>query len=134
MAERRLRSVRARATLGAVVVVLVALVVGAVAFHAVLSSTLAGSAGDAAETRLQEIEQRLDDGGPGVIRDFDDDVVQLLDSDGRVTATSEDAAGQTLPVDDGPITADVDGDRYVVVGDDLDDGRLVVGVPYDDQE
>jgi signal transduction histidine kinase len=134
VAERRLRSVRARATLGAVVVVLVALVVGAVAFHAVLSSTLAGTAGDAAETRLHEIEQRLDDGGADVIRDLDDDVVQLLDADGRVTATTEDAAGETLPAADGPTTVDVDGDRYVVVGDDLDEGRLVVGVPYDDQE
>ena len=63
MASRSWRSVRGRTTLGATVVVAVALLIGAFSFYGVLSASIHGSTERAAEQRLEELTERA--GGPG---------------------------------------------------------------------
>jgi hypothetical protein len=78
--------VRGRTTLGATVVVAVALLVGAFSFYGVLSASIHGSTERAAEQRLDELAERV--GGPGRdgIDAIDDEIVQLLGPDGSVRA------------------------------------------------
>ena len=63
MARRLWRSVRGRTTLGATLVVAVALLLGAFSFYGVLSASIHGSTERAAEQRLEELVSRFD--GPG---------------------------------------------------------------------
>lgn len=137
MADRSWRSVRARTTLGATVVVAVALLIGAFSFYGVLSASIHGSTERAAEQRLDELSERA--GGPGGkgIDALDDEILQLLGPDGAVRAASEEARdklGSTpLPVDDDPQTTTVDGDTVLVVSEDVDgDQTLVLAVSMDD--
>ena len=83
MASRAFRSVRARTTLGATVVVAVALLIGAFSFYGILSSSIHASAERAAEQRLDELAERFDGpgGGPGGERgvdSLDDEIVQII--------------------------------------------------------
>lgn len=137
VADRSWRSVRARTTLGATVVVAVALLIGALSFYGVLSASIHGSTERAAEQRLDELSERA--GGPGGkgIDALDDEILQLLGPDGSVRAASEEARdklGSTpLPVDDDPQTTSVDGDTVLVVSEDIDgDQTLVLAVSMDD--
>lgn len=139
MASPSWRSVRGRTTLGATLVVAVALLLGAIAFYAVLSDTVFASTEQAAEQRVDELGDRLGDPGSGdrAIGSLDDDLVQIIGADGTVEAASEDAReaqGSTpLPVSDDPRTVTVDGEPMIVVSAELDDGRtLVLAVPVDD--
>ena len=137
MASRGWRSVRGRTTLGATVVVAVALLIGAFSFYGVLSASIHGSTERAAEQRLSELAERA--GGPGGkgVDALDDEVLQILGPDGSVRAASEEARdklGSTpLPADDDPQTTTVDGDTVVVVSEDIDgDQTLVLAVSMDD--
>ena len=140
MASRGWRSVRGRTTLGATVVVAVALLIGAFSFYGVLSASIHGSTERAAEQRLEELAERA--GGPGGkgiagVDALDDEILQVIGPDGSVRAASEDAReklGSTpLPVDDDPQTTTVDGDPVLVVSEDLDDDHtLVLAVSTED--
>lgn len=137
MASRGWRSVRGRTTLGATVVVAVALLIGAFSFYGVLSASIHDSTERAAEQRLGELSERA--GGPGGkgVDALDDEILQLIGSDGSVRSASEDAReklGATpLPVDDDPQTTTVDGETFVVVSEDLEgDQTLVLAVSMDD--
>ncbi|QYM64285.1 cell wall metabolism sensor histidine kinase WalK [Microbacterium sp. Se5.02b] len=137
MASRGWRSVRARTTLGATAVVAVALLVGALSFYGVLSASMHSSTERAAEQRLEELAERA--GGPGGkgIDALDDEIIQIIGPDGAVRAASEDARdalGSTpLPLDDDPQTMTVDGDRVLVVSEDIEGDRtLVLAVSMDD--
>ncbi|CAN7537609.1 HAMP domain-containing sensor histidine kinase [Microbacterium maritypicum] len=137
MASRGWRSVRGRTTLGATVVVAVALLIGAFSFYGVLSASIHGSTERAAEQRLSELAERA--GGPGGkgVDALDDEILQILGPDGSVRAASEEARdklGSTpLPADDDPQTTTVDGDTVVVVSEDIDgDQTLVLAVSMDD--
>ena len=137
MASRNWRSVRGRTTLGATVVVAVALLVGAFSFYGVLSASIHSATERAAEQRLQELSERT--GGPGGrgVDALDDEILQIIGPDGSVRAASEDAReklGSTaLPVDDDPRTTTVDGETYLVVSDDIGgDQTLVLAVSMDD--
>ena len=140
MASRNWRSVRGRTTLGATVVVAVALLVGAFSFYGVLSASIHSATERAAEQRLQELSERT--GGPGGrgVDALDDEILQIIGPDGSVRAASEDAReklGSTaLPVDDDPRTTTVDGETYLVVSDDIGgDQTLVLAVSmHDDAE
>lgn len=137
MASRSWRSVRGRTTLGATVVVAVALLIGAFSFYGVLSASIHGSTERAAEQRLDELTERSDGPGRGGIDTLEDEFVQLIGADGSVRAASEDARealGSTaLPVSDDPQTTTVDGEQMLVVSDDLDDDQtLVLAVSMDD--
>lgn len=137
MASRGWRSVRGRTTLGATVVVAVALLIGAFSFYGVLSASIHSSTERAAEQRLSELAERA--GGPGGkgVDALDDEILQILGPDGSVRAASEEARdklGSTpLPADDDPQTTTVDGDTVLVVSEDLDgDQTLVLAVSMDD--
>ena len=136
MASRSWRSVRGRTTLGATVVVAVALLIGAFSFYGVLSASIHGSTERAAEQRLEEFTERA--GGPGKDIDaLDDEILQIIGADGSVRAASEDAReklGSTpLPVDDDPQTTTVDGETVLVVSEDIErDQTLVLAVSMED--
>ncbi|MFK0239673.1 sensor histidine kinase [Microbacterium sp. NPDC090281] len=137
MASRGWRSVRGRTTLGATVVVAVALLVGAFSFYGVLSASIHDSTERSAEQRLEEFAERA--GGPGSkgVEGLDDEILQIIGPDGSVRAASEDAReklGSTpLPVDDDPQTMTVDGESVLVVSEDIDgDQTLVLAVSMED--
>ncbi|TFB16410.1 HAMP domain-containing histidine kinase [Microbacterium sp. 3H14] len=128
---------RGRTTLGATVVVAVALLIGSFSFYGVLRSSMHDNTVRAAEQRLEQLSDRT--GGPGGrgIDALDDEILQLIGPDGSVRAASEDAReklGSTpLPIDDDPQTTTVDGDPVLVVSEELDDDRtLVLAVAIDD--
>ncbi|WP_417541248.1 sensor histidine kinase [Microbacterium maritypicum] len=137
MASRSWRSVRGRTTLGATVVVAVALLIGAFSFYGVLSASIHGSTERAAEQRLEELTERA--GGPGGkgIDALEDEILQIIGADGSVRAASEDAReklGSTpLPVDDDPQTTTIDGETVLVVSEDIErDQTLVLAVSMED--
>ncbi len=137
VASRSWRSVRGRTTLGATVVVAVALLIGAFSFYGVLSASIHGSTERAAEQRLEELTERA--GGPGGkgIDALDDEILQIIGADGSVRAASEDAReklGSTpLPVDDDLQTTTVDGETVLVVSEDIErDQTLVLAVSMED--
>ena len=138
MADRGWRSVRGRTTLGATVVVAVALLVGAFTFYGVLSTSIHGSTERAAEQRLEELAERLDGpGGGDAINAVDDEIVQLIGPDGSVRAASEEARealGSTpLPLSDDAQTLIVDEEQMLVVSEDLEgDQTLVAAVSMED--
>lgn len=141
-AGRWWRSVRGRTTLGATLIVAIALAVGAVSFYAVLSGSIRSSSESAAEQRLEELGDRLDrPGGPGAgghdIEALDDEFVQLLAPDGSVRFATEDAQealGSTaLPAGDDARSVTIDGEPMLVVSDDLDgDQTIVLAVSVED--
>ncbi len=137
MASRGWRSVRGRTTLGATIVVAVALLIGAFSFYGVLSASIHSSTERAAEQRLSELAERA--GGPGGkgIDALEDEILQILGPDGSVRAASEEARdklGSTpLPADDDPQTTTLDGDTVLVVSEDIEgDQTLVLAVSMDD--
>lgn len=121
---------RGRTTLGATLIVAVALAIGAVSFYAVLSSSVSGSTAQAAQQRLEQLGDR--EGGPDGrgIDALEDEFVQLLGADGAVRAASEDARetlGSTpLPVADDAVTMTIDGEPMLIVSDDIDDAQTIV--------
>lgn len=128
---------RGRTTLGATLVVAVALLVGAFSFYGILSASIHGATERAAEQRLDELGERA--GGPGGrgIDALEDEVLQVIAPDGSVRVASEEARdklGSTpLPVDDDPRTTTIDGERVLVVSEDLDrDETLVLAVSMED--
>ena len=128
---------RGRTTLGATVVVAVALLIGAFSFYGVLSASIHGSTERAAEQRLEELTERTDGPGGKGIDALDDEILQIIGADGSVRAASEDAReklGSTpLPVDDDPQTTTVDGETVLVVSEDIErDQTLVLAVSMED--
>ncbi|MFS0894654.1 sensor histidine kinase [Microbacterium sp. 179-I 3D3 NHS] len=138
MANRWWRSVRGRTTLGATVVVAVALAIGAFSFYAVLSAAVHGSTERAAEQRLDELVDRADGPGRAAVEALEDEFAQIVGPDGTVRSASEDARealGSTpLPIADDPQTRIIDGEPMLVVSNDLDDGdgTLVLAVSMED--
>jgi signal transduction histidine kinase len=116
-------TVRARTTAVAVLVVGIALLVGAVALVASLREVLTTEVRTAAELRAERAVMALDVGGTPasvVVTDDDDVVIQVLDSDGTVVAASTNATG--LPQvadleagDEAEITVPFDDDRLLAV-------------------
>ena len=133
MGRQRWRSVRARATAGATAVVAVALVVGAIAFVAVLGWSLRDASTRAGEARAEELATRIGAQGVELVRDLDDDQIVMVIDGGATVAASPDAEGLSVPVSDDPQVLTVDGDAVLFVSEELDDDRtLLVGVPTED--
>ncbi|MGK9461280.1 sensor histidine kinase [Streptomyces sp. G6] len=90
--SRLFGSVRARATLGATLVVAVALVAAGTAVLLSLRSNLLGEAGTQAERSAREVATELAIGTPygELSLDVDDRPLQIVDEDGRLVAASED--------------------------------------------
>ncbi|MFB9649981.1 sensor histidine kinase [Curtobacterium pusillum] len=130
--RRRFRSLRARTTLGAVVVVLAALLVGAAAFVVVLRLVLLDGVRTSAESGLDQAAARVEADGAGAVRGYEDVLVQVVDDDGSVIAHGDDADPPALPTADESRWSH-DGERWLLVADDVDlpgggDATLVYGV------
>ncbi|MDQ1125885.1 HAMP domain-containing protein [Microbacterium sp. SORGH_AS 505] len=130
-----LRTLRARITAAATIIVAIVMMLASIGFSAVLSSEVRDATTRAAETRAAELATRIDDSGTAGIADLDDDIVQVVDESGRVVAASEDAEEGTLPADrDGEVVT-YDGDPVLIVVDEADDdARVVLAVPVDGDE
>lgn len=137
--SRRPRSIRARATGGAALVVLVALVLGAVAFVGVLRTSLVDGVRSTAEQGLDSLTARVEADGAAAVRAEDDDVLaQLQDGDGRVLARAEDSPDRPLAAAEESRYRH-DGERWLLVADDVSlpgggDGVLVVGASLEDAD
>lgn len=132
----RLRSLRARITAVATLIVAVVMIGGSIVFHAVLGASVHGATERAAETRLEELAAMIEAEGVGAaatrIAELDD-LVQIVDNAGRVVAASDDAEDGTLPIVAPGTVVMFDGDPVLLVRDDLDDDlELVLGVAVDD--
>lgn len=131
---------RGRTTLGATLVVAVALLIGALSFYGILSSSIQASAERAAEQRLEELAERFDGpGGRGVegLAGLDDEIVQIIGRDGTVRGASEDARDElgssSLPISDDARRLRIGGEPMLVVSDELDDDdTLVLAVSIED--
>ncbi|MGW3118599.1 sensor histidine kinase [Streptomyces sp. NPDC001107] len=143
--QRRLRAVRVRATLVAVLAVAIALVAGGTALVLGLRSELSGDVRDAARARAQQVA-RVIDAGRGVpaatVTDPAEEFLQVVDGAGGVVAASSNVAGRPAlarlkpgasasvrtPLDEDPFLVVAvgarDGDRKLVVLD----GRAPAGV------
>src|SRR6188768_3248137 len=122
VADRRPgRSVRARATIGATLVVAVALILGATAFFLILRSTVLDSAERSAEARADEVAGRIVTEGVGVVGGMDDEIVRVVSAEGETLAESDQMAGAA--VDPGASTqlVMIDDEPNLVVADELDD-------------
>jgi signal transduction histidine kinase len=127
--------VRVRTTLAAVVVVGVALLVGAVALVAAMQATLVGNLREATALRAAELAAVLEGGErPGfAVADPDEELVQVVDVDGTVVDASDNVAGrppvaQLQPGQSERIGAAVGDDDLLAAasGAHTPDGRLTV--------
>jgi signal transduction histidine kinase len=132
--------VRARTTLGATLVVAVALVVGALAFFLVLRGSVLAAAERTGETRAEQIAQAVESDGAGALASLDDEIAQLVDGGGTVLAATEDAEGLPLPVTADPTLARVGDETLLVVSETTEidrgvegDAHVVVGVAVEDE-
>jgi signal transduction histidine kinase len=129
--------VRGRTTLGATIVVAVALAIGALSFYGILSASIHSATERSAEQRLDELSERLDQRGGREVDRLEDEIVQIIGADGSVRAASEDARealGSTpLPLDDDPQTRTIDEEPMLIVSDGIgDDDTLVLAVSIED--
>ncbi len=95
--KRGLSSVRFRSTLGASVVVLVALIVASVALIGILRSSQLSGIDNALELRAIDIESLLDGGAlptSVAVESEDDSFVQIVDDRGDIIAASSNLEGQ----------------------------------------
>lgn len=127
-----MRSVRARTTLGAVAVVLATLLVGAATFVVVLRLVLLDGVRAAAQAGLDQASARVGDDGAGVVRGYEDVLVQVVGEGGSVLAHGDDADPPALPTADESRWSH-DGERWLLVADDVDlpgggEATLVYGV------
>ena len=141
-----MRSLRARAAVGAVAVVGVALVVGAVIMVLLTRSSLTGNVREAAELRAEDVFASIEQGGVSpadlAVEDEEDGFIQVVDTQGDVLAASDNIAGEPALAElddegstilgDGPVT----GARFVVVGLDATgpegDVTILVGRSLED--
>lgn len=129
-------SLRARAALGAVAVVGLALLVGSVAMVLLTRSSLTGNVREAAELRADDVATALEVGVIAAadlsVEDEEDAFIQVVDADGAVTASSANVDGlpavadlgneESEVIDEAPVGED----RFVVVGIAAADGESTV--------
>lgn len=132
---RRPRSVRARTTLGAGLVVLTALVIGAVAFVVVLRLVLLDGVRTSAEAGLEQVSSRVEADGAAAVTGYEDVLVQVVGDGGAVLAHGEEADGVALPTADESRWTH-DGERWLLVADDVElpgggEATLVYGATLD---
>ena len=117
--RRRFRSVRARTTLGAGLVVLAALLVGATAFVVVLRLVLLDGVRTSAEAGLEQASSRVEAEGAAAVSGYEDVLVQVVGPGGSVLAHGDDADPPALPTADESRWSH-DGERWLLVADDVD--------------
>ncbi|PPF66311.1 sensor histidine kinase [Clavibacter michiganensis] len=136
--SRHRRSLRVRATTAVALIALVLGALGAVAFALVLRASLEDGVRQATERTLETITDTVAARGPDAVTELgDDDLVQVLDADGRVLAHGEDAGGTALTAPGGSGVVVRDGERRLAVSDEVDDAdgvTVVVAAPLEDAD
>lgn len=132
----RFGTVRVRATLAAVAVVGIALVIGAIVLVNVLRQTLIDEVADLSRAQAQEFASALESGPAAPNLDTeppDEQLVQVLDSSGAVVRSSANIAGDPAlarlqPGDSTRFTTAVDDDEFIAVAAlaNTPDGPFVV--------
>lgn len=144
-----LRSIRSRLTIGALLVVAVALIAGSFAAVQVLRATLTDSVAASVRQDVDTISAQLER-GPGRVDAIDDDVLVRLqdvgddhggerdedDTAGPAPDQTNDDDARALPVvrDDRAQRIEVDGEPYLAVSEQTDRGTLTVARPLDGVE
>ncbi|MDQ4054267.1 MAG: ATP-binding protein [Actinomycetota bacterium] len=132
-------SVRVRTTVGAVVVVALALAAGAALLVLLLRDSLTDGLATTAEDRAEELAGQIETSGlPDTLGGAEDDdevddvVLQVTDAGGHVVVSSQ-TLSEPLPATDGEVELPGTGQRYVVETDDAGDGYVVsVAVSLED--
>ncbi|WP_317231185.1 ATP-binding protein, partial [Clavibacter sp. MX14-G9D] len=136
--SRHRRSLRVRATTAVALIALVLGALGAVAFALVLRASLEDGVRQATERTLETITDAVAARGPDAVTGLgDDDLVQVLDADGRVLAHGEDAGGTALTAAGSSGVVVRDGERRLVVSDEVDDAdgvTVAVAAPLEDAD
>lgn len=132
---RRALGIRTRITAGATLVVAVVLALGAVGVVGLLAQNLAAGVATRLEAELTGIADGLDAGlvPAAWIADRDDESLiawRAVTDAGTTTVVNAEAA-LALPAPPGgdPVRTVIDGDPYLVVGQDLDAGTLLLAAP-----
>lgn len=136
--QARVGTVRVRTTVAAVVVVGVAMAVGAVVLVAVLRDTLTRGVRVAARLRAADVATVLESGtGPGglAVDDVEDLLIQVLDENGEVVASSPNVEGlppvaRLRPGESAQVAVPVEDEDFLAVATaaDTPEGRLTVVV------
>jgi signal transduction histidine kinase len=120
----RVATVRVATTAVATVFVAVALVGGALALLAVLRGTLINEVKDAARTQALEVAAQLDAGQPPTLEvaGSDEQLVQVLGSDGSVLASSRNVMGDAgvarlRPGESAEVVTPLDSDAFMAVAE-----------------
>lgn len=126
----RIRSIRARVTIGALLAVGIALVAGAVGTVMLLGQLLTQGVATSVEQDLETIGEQLESGTVD-IGDLDGEVLVRLQ--GAQSAANDDDA-EHLPVvgEDSVVRIVLDGDPYLAASEDTDAGTLTVARPIEE--
>lgn len=127
---RRPRSITARVTWGAVLVVALALVAGSAAGVAILARSLTDGVAVALDGDLDTIGERIEDGVFDV-QDAGDDLLVRLRSGDTVAVDDDEAALLPEVAEDETRRVIVDGDAYLAASSNTDAGVLTVARPVD---
>lgn len=121
---RMLRSLRARVTAGALLIVAVVLALGSIGGVLLMERSLSDAVAAAVEDDLDALGDQLEE-RPDRIDGVDDDALVRLDGpDPRIN--DDDAERLPAMPDEHPRRVDVDGDPYLAASEDTDAGTLTV--------
>lgn len=125
------RSIRARVTAGAFIVVAVALGVGAVATVQILAGALTEGVRVTVEQDLDTLTDQLETTPPTqAIDGIDDDLLVRLSGPSPVT-NDDDAAGLPEVAEDATVRITIDGDAYLAGSEETDAGTLTAARPLE---
>lgn len=126
------RSIRARVTAGALIVVALVLGIGAVVTVQILARSLVEGVAVTVEQDLESIGDRLER-GPGmmtVIEDIDEEVLVRL-SGATPEMNDEDASNLPVVAEDETLRVVIDGEPYLAASEGVDAGVLTVARPLE---
>ncbi|MFE6736959.1 sensor histidine kinase [Microbacterium sp. NPDC057650] len=144
MAVRKVRitrSIRARITLGALIVVALALGIGSVVAVRIMEGSLTAGVSVALEQNLKTIADQVDR-DPSAVKELDSDVLVRLDpagdkgghgtdDDDEDEEPDDDAAGLPTASESDPARVVIDGEPYLVASEETDAGLLTVAQPLE---
>lgn len=124
------RSIRARVTAGAFIIVAIALGIGAVATVQILDRSLTDGVRTTVQQDLSTIDGQLAHASPAqVIDTIADDMLVRLDGKGSSTTNDGDAEGLHVVAEDSTQQVTIDGHEYLAASTSTDSGMLTVARP-----